>query len=810
MKLLNRRLRVTTALRAEESPSPPPPSPGTLDSRGAELVGALVRLEAPCVVVDAHFPGFPVVYASPALLTLSGRSGAEVVGLGITGLLIALGTGDLVERLKGLRKEEVAAVQVMVQCSTGRQIPWHAAMVPLAGPGQANATHYLLLPYDTAVGLDLPSPRSDGTSDGSEGSSWCPDTPTSVLKPLPNPRLSRLDRSCSLQRPPRPPNCSLPHHGSLGDDRSPTKQASSVGSSSRNASPVSGPLHAEYAEVRQFRESLASDISVGGLAVLHVLEDLTIAAASDGCRAVFGRSGPELAGLSLSSLLAPGEDSNVWTWGDLPKVTRVRRPNGGLVETLAAVGTAEPLRGRRAAPVTFLATEVLRGAEDRCEAACPEGFGVMQQAVKLAVALRRQFVEYMSHELRQHLAVLQLGATHSLEAAERLMEMVAPQLEAEKIVDGLACTAREMRQAVRAMDTVLEGATCYEATAAGVPCSPAPGKPVDVLRSALESADTMFSEKNLTVSSFVDDILHGVKAEFDASRLHLALLNLLSNAGKFSPPNGQIVVRVEHMAHDFSHVRLKFRVRDSGPGLPHTVAKQLFQPYAHLRHGLTQESGGAGLGLATVRAIAEGYGGAAGAMLPPSGGAEFWFHVRLPLCDNFPPPSVASPAASPIFIPRPPKPRYASPDLERTPSLPSPHSTDSLATVEPPLGHDVLVVDDQALIRKYMQMALCKRGLTVSLAAGGEEVIQRFEAGERWRVILSDFTMGAMDGPSMARTLAGLGCTIPIIGVTANISPADRDTFVKSGAVTVLTKPVKVDLLYECVSRYLLPLDRSA
>jgi signal transduction histidine kinase len=107
--------------------------------------------------------------------------------------------------------------------------------------------------------------------------------------------------------------------------------------------------------------------------------------------------------------------------------------------------------------------------------------------------------------------------------------------------------------------------------------------------------------------------------EVDDTRMGQAISNLISNAIRFTPPGG--VVRVG--AHgDASHIRIY--VRDSGPGIPE---EQLDRVFDRFWQG-DRSAGGAGLGLAIVRGVAEAHGGSAGVTSDPGGGSTFF--ILLP------------------------------------------------------------------------------------------------------------------------------------------------------------------------------------
>jgi signal transduction histidine kinase len=100
------------------------------------------------------------------------------------------------------------------------------------------------------------------------------------------------------------------------------------------------------------------------------------------------------------------------------------------------------------------------------------------------------------------------------------------------------------------------------------------------------------------------------------------LANLVSNAVKFSPPGGAIVVAVERVAG-----ALRFGVRDSGPGIAEADRERVFEPFVQLDGGATRARGGTGLGLAICKGLVEAHGGRMGVEGVPGGGSLFWFEL---------------------------------------------------------------------------------------------------------------------------------------------------------------------------------------
>jgi signal transduction histidine kinase len=117
------------------------------------------------------------------------------------------------------------------------------------------------------------------------------------------------------------------------------------------------------------------------------------------------------------------------------------------------------------------------------------------------------------------------------------------------------------------------------------------------------------------------NVAHGISSlHADAGRIVQVLSNLLGNAVKFTPPGGRITIHV-----DAADGQTRFRVSDTGPGIPPEEATLVFQRYWHVRRGAGKR--GSGLGLAIARGIVDAHGGRIWLESEPGKGASFIFTI---------------------------------------------------------------------------------------------------------------------------------------------------------------------------------------
>jgi signal transduction histidine kinase len=124
-----------------------------------------------------------------------------------------------------------------------------------------------------------------------------------------------------------------------------------------------------------------------------------------------------------------------------------------------------------------------------------------------------------------------------------------------------------------------------------------------------------------------EDIPADTTARIDELKVEQAISNLLENALSYTPRNGSIEVRIESKGHE-----LLVHVADSGPGFSSEFIPRAFEPFSRTDGARGREDGGAGLGLAIVRAIVEAHDGSVQALNRVTGGAEVI--LRIPTAAN--------------------------------------------------------------------------------------------------------------------------------------------------------------------------------
>jgi signal transduction histidine kinase/CheY-like chemotaxis protein len=252
----------------------------------------------------------------------------------------------------------------------------------------------------------------------------------------------------------------------------------------------------------------------------------------------------------------------------------------------------------------------------------------------------------------------------------------------------------------------------------------------------------------------------------DSYRLRQVLLNLTSNAIKFTPPDGRVQISVTSEAPEQEPVRLRFEVRDTGIGMDATTITRVFDRFTQADSSTTRRYGGSGLGLAISSHLVRLMGGKLDVDSVPGRGSSFFFSLTLP--------------------------RTAAPFVE----LPM------AATVETELGLNVFVVEDNAVNRSILGAQLKQLGWDYVMARDGEEALIALLAGAKPDVILMDCHMPKLDGWETTRRLRSWSANddpaqqrlaaTPIIALTAAALPEERQRCLESGMDRFLAKPVRL------------------
>ena len=252
----------------------------------------------------------------------------------------------------------------------------------------------------------------------------------------------------------------------------------------------------------------------------------------------------------------------------------------------------------------------------------------------------------------------------------------------------------------------------------------------------------------------------------DGLRLSQVLLNLVSNAVKYTPHGGRICLSLSDSASPKGEqfVRLCFRVKDNGIGMTEEFISHIFELFTRADSLRVHRTEGSGLGMAITKYIVDAMGGKIYVQSRPGSGSAFT--VML--------------------------------DAER-------------AQVEQPLQKAgvqalqlenlrVLLVDDNALNREIAELLLTRKGIDVEQADNGRSCLERFMQSPvgHYDAVLMDVRMPEMNGYEATQALRQLKRTdagLPIVAMTADAFAEDMENCLRAGMNAHLPKPIDVDKL---------------
>jgi len=279
------------------------------------------------------------------------------------------------------------------------------------------------------------------------------------------------------------------------------------------------------------------------------------------------------------------------------------------------------------------------------------------------------------------------------------------------------------------------------------------------------------SAKSLAFDLHVDKAVPPVLLG-DPSRLKQVLINLISNAVKFTERGGitvSVTTAGEPAAKD-GEVVLEFSVADTGIGIPADKQQDVFESFLQADETITRKHGGTGLGLAICKLLVELMHGRMHLVSTEGEGSTFSFTARL---------AIGDPAALPKPMPDAPP---------------------------PAVGHlRVLLADDNALNRYLAKALLEQHGHDVTTVENGAQALEAVRE-ESFDLVLMDVQMPVMDGITATRAIRDpnsgvLDPDLPIVAITAHALKGDRERFIEVGMNDYISKPVSMDAFYAAISR---------
>jgi PAS domain S-box-containing protein len=362
-----------------------------------------------------------------------------------------------------------------------------------------------------------------------------------------------------------------------------------------------------------------------------------------------------------------------------------------------------------------------------------------------AVKAKQQFLSNMSHEIRTPMNAI-IGFTKVVLKTDLTAKQKEYLTAIKMSGDALIVLINDILDLAK----VDAGKMTFEAT---------PFKMASSIAAMLHLFETKIQEKNLKLVQQYDKSIPEVLVG-DPVRLHQIILNLVSNAVKFTT-KGSITVSVCLKHTDEERVTIEFSVTDTGIGISENKMDKIFENFQQATSGTSRLYGGTGLGLAIVKQLVEAQGGSIKVQSKTEEGSVFSFTLSF-------------------------------------------NKTKDIAETETPMleidtetkNIKVLVVEDIALNQLLMKTLLDDFGFERDIAENGKIAIEKLQAKD-YDIILMDLQMPEMNGFEATEYIRNImQSKIPIIALTADVTTVDLQKCEAVGMNDYIAKPVDERLLY--------------
>ncbi len=375
---------------------------------------------------------------------------------------------------------------------------------------------------------------------------------------------------------------------------------------------------------------------------------------------------------------------------------------------------------------------------------------------------KSQFLSSMSHDIRTPLNAI-IGMTaiakEHIQEAERVQDCLQKITLSSKHLLGLINDVLDMAK-IESGKMTLEMAELS-------------------LREAMDAVSTITriqakekkQEYNVQIHDLLSDYIY-----CDSLRLNQVLLNILSNAIKFTPENGKVDVNVwqEPSSKGDDYVVTHIVVDDTGIGMSPEFMKTIFEAFTREDAKRIKKTQGTGLGMAITKRILDALGGEINVQSELDHGSSF--HVILDLKRGD-----VSDKVDPVLIPE-------EMDL---------------------CGLRILLAEDNDINAEIAITILEENGASVTRCENGKLAVDCFEEAEQgtYNAVLMDLRMPVMDGLEATRTIRALqrpdAKTIPIIAMTADAFSEDAQKCIDAGMNAHVAKPIDIDILKRTLIRFI-------
>ena len=300
-----------------------------------------------------------------------------------------------------------------------------------------------------------------------------------------------------------------------------------------------------------------------------------------------------------------------------------------------------------------------------------------------------------------------------------------------------------------------------------------------LLNGTLAVQEISASEKSLTIEQDIEGAIEHPCVCGSPNYVRSILVNIISNAIKYTNPGGDIFVSARELSCDGEYVKFEFIVSDTGIGMSEEFAEHIFEPFTQEHAENRSSYQGTGLGMSIVKNLINKMKGTI--TLETKQGEGSTFTITLPV-------------------------KLDTVCFEET------ETEEEETSIE---GMKILLVEDNDLNLEVAQYILEDAGAEIIVARNGLESVELFEQSESdsFDVILMDVMMPVMDGLTATKRIRKLkrkdARTVPVIAMTANVFNEDIIAAKEAGMNEHIAKPLDFDKLIHTLAKYFLKMDKK-
>ena len=388
------------------------------------------------------------------------------------------------------------------------------------------------------------------------------------------------------------------------------------------------------------------------------------------------------------------------------------------------------------------------------------------QDAEAAVRAKSEFLSHMSHDIRTPIngmmGMLDIAQAHLNNpekmdlclskmrgAADQLLSLINDVLDMSKIETGSIQLVEEPFDMIR------------------------------LLNGTLAVQEIIASEKSLTIEQDIEGAIEHPCVCGSPNYVRSILVNIISNAIKYTNPGGDIFVSARELSCDGEYVKFEFIVSDTGIGMSEEFAEHIFEPFTQEHAENRSSYQGTGLGMFIVKNLINKMKGTI--TLETKQGEGSTFTITLPV-------------------------KLDTVCFEET------ETEEEETSIE---GMKILLVEDNDLNLEVAQYILEDAGAEIIVARNGLESVELFEQSESdsFDVILMDVMMPVMDGLTATKRIRKLkrkdARTVPVIAMTANVFNEDIIAAKEAGMNEHIAKPLDFDKLIHTLAKYFLKMDKK-